>query len=79
MATLYIRDVPEELYEALKAAAAHDECSISAQAIRLLRRSLHAKRAAVQRLMEEIEHDRPKVRAGTPSAAALIRKDRDAG
>lgn len=40
MATLYVRDVPDELYEELKERASADGRSVSAEAVRLLQEAL---------------------------------------
>ena len=48
------------------------------EAIRLLRRALRTDTAKVRALLDEIESRRPVARRGSPSAAELIRRDRDA-
>ena len=77
MATLHVRQVPDELYEALQRQAQERRSSIAKEAIRLLSRALRTERAGVQQLIDEIEAHRPVARRGTPAAAALIRQDRD--
>jgi plasmid stability protein len=76
--TLHVRNVPTELYEALRAAAEEHGSSIGAEAIRLLRRALRTERAEVRQILDEVEAGRPRTPPGTASAAQLIRKDRDA-
>ena len=68
MATLHVRNVPDRTYEALRERANEHRTSISAEAIRLIEQGLLAK----------IEATRGKARSGAPSAADLIRQDRDA-
>lgn len=77
MATLHVRGVPEETYEALRDRAAENRTSISREAIRLLERALRTDRAGVEELLDEIESSRVTARRGAPSAAELIRADRD--
>jgi plasmid stability protein len=79
MATLYVRDVPDDVYELLRRRAAERQTSISAEAIRLLRRSLGADRQAVRRFLDQVETHPLRVPCGTSSPAELIREDRDAG
>lgn len=80
MATLYVRDVPSELYERLRREAASARRSLSAETIELLRRSL-APRSGVslEQLLEGADEIRSKhsLAAGAPTAADLIREDRD--
>ncbi len=80
MATLYVRDVPAELYERLRREAASARRSLSAETIELLRRSLSPRSGiSLAELLEgadriRAEHALP---AGSPTAAELIREDRD--
>jgi len=77
MATLYVRDVPEHTYEALRQRAEERRSSISAEAIRLLDRALRTDRPGVNELLASIEQTRVAAAPGAPSAAELIRQDRD--
>lgn len=80
MATLYVRDVPSDLYERLRQQAASSRRSLSAETIELLRRSL-SPRPGVS--LEQFLEDADRIRAehtlspGSPTAAELIREDRD--
>jgi len=47
------------------------------EAIRLIERALRTDRARVNELLDQIEAARVKASAGAPSAAELIRQDRD--
>jgi plasmid stability protein len=77
MPTLYVRDLPDDTYEALRRLAAERGSSMNAEAIRLLRRALQTDVAGVRALLDQIEARRPVPRRGAPSPAALIRRDRD--
>lgn len=77
MATLHVREFPDEAYEALRERAAERRTSISAEAIRLIERALRTDRAGVNELLAEIESGRVGVGATAPTAAELVRRDRD--
>ena len=80
MPTLYVRDVPSELYERLRREAAAARRSLSAETIELLRRSLSPRRGvSLEQLLQgadriRAEHPLP---TGAPTAAELIREDRE--
>ena len=76
MATLHVRNVPDHTYAALRERAAANRTSISAEAIRLIERALRTDRTRINELLAQIEATRVEARAGTPSAAELIRQDR---
>ena len=78
MATLHVRNVPDGTYEALRERAGERRTSISAEAIRLIERGLRTDRLGVEEVLARVEATRPKARPGAPSAAELIREDRDA-
>ena len=78
MATLHVRNVPDDTYEALRQRAAERRSSIGAEAIRLLRRGLETDTAGLAALLDDIEARRPVPSHRAPTAAALIRRDRDA-
>lgn len=80
MATLYVRDVPSDLYERLRREAASARRSLSAETIELLRRSLSpGSGLSLDQLLQEADRIRAEhsVPAGSPTAADLIREDRD--
>ena len=77
MATLHVRGVPDELYRRLKRRARDRHSSITAEAIRLLDRGLDFERPGQERLIDAIRREREPVRTGAPSAAELIREDRE--
>jgi plasmid stability protein len=74
---LYVREVPEQVYGELKRRARQRGSSISREAIRLLARALEADRPEVRELLDEIRSHRPVAPRGSPSAADLLREDRD--
>lgn len=84
MATLYVRDLPEELYEQLKKRAAQEGRSINQEAIRLLRIALLTGRpkpdpefkAWLDRVVEQRERWAREGRK-FPDSTTLIREDRD--
>ena len=77
---LHVRNVPPEVYEALRARAAREGRSISAEVIAILRRAL-ASRRDPEDLIADLRRFRERVRlpADAPAPEALIREDRDAG
>jgi len=79
MATLYVRDVPDDLYERLREQARNSRRSIGATAIELLRAELPERRGLT--MAEFLERARAirerSSRDATVSAADLIRADRD--
>jgi plasmid stability protein len=80
MPTLYVRDVPSDLYERLRQEAASTRRSLSAETIELLRRSLVPRSGvSLEQLLEGADRIRADhaVSAGSPTAAELIREDRD--
>jgi plasmid stability protein len=77
MRTLHVRNVSPDLYAALRKRASERKTSITKETVRLLERALRMDRPGVRELLDEIDAHRPVARRGTPSAAALIREDRD--
>jgi plasmid stability protein len=81
MATLYVRDVPTDLYEQLRHEAASARRSIGAEAIELLRGALAPSLPGVS--LEQFLDGADRIRerhplpADSPSAAELIREDRE--
>jgi antitoxin FitA len=81
MPTLYVRDVPSELYERLRREAASARRSLGAETIELLRRALSPERPSVS--LEQLlkRADRIRQQHALPSdsltAAELIREDRE--
>jgi hypothetical protein len=77
MATLHVRGVPDELYGKLAERARERESSITAETIRLLGRALELESPGRKATIEFILANRARLRPGAPSAAELIREDRD--
>jgi plasmid stability protein len=80
MPTLYVRDVPPDLYETLRARAEREGRSINSETIALLRAELERKRAyedILRRLRRSRERFHLYEHAALPEE--LIREDRDAG
>jgi antitoxin FitA len=77
MATLHVRNVPDELYEALRARAEREGRSINAETIAVLREVL---RPSAEDLLEEIRSLRARTTLPTGAFAPerIIREDRDA-
>jgi plasmid stability protein len=79
MATLTLRDIPDELMLALKSVAKRERRSINAEGIQLLESSLHEemqrerRRAALARIGER----RARRPASDLDVVAMIREDRD--
>ena len=80
MATLHVRNVPPELYEALRDRAAREGRSMNAEVIAILRRSL-ASRRDPEDLIGDLRRFRERVQLApdAPPPEELIREDRDAG
>jgi plasmid stability protein len=80
MATLYVKDVPEPLYRALKDRAARNGRSISAEVRQILEGMVPPKRsraevfASIEKLQEKIARD---VKGRWIDVTASIREDRD--
>lgn len=79
MATLHVRNVPEEVYAALRARAEREGRSMSAEVIAILRRTL-LRRRDPDELVAELRslRERAPLGTGAPKPEDLIREDRDA-
>jgi len=84
MATLYVRDIPEPLYDELKKRAAGEGRSISQEAVRVLRLGLLAARTGPNRelaaWLQDTRRQRSRwTKAGRtfPDSAPMVREDRD--
>jgi len=82
MATLYVENIPEERYEALKAKAAMNKRSISAEIMDLLEsfypteEEIERRHAAVERIIQ-IGKTPPLTPGSFPSGLEMLREDRD--
>ena len=80
MPLLQVRDIPEDLYEKLARTAEADHRSIAQETIVLLRKALNLKEERILRrkkLFEEIKKNKISNVDKFPSAADLIREDRE--
>jgi plasmid stability protein len=82
MATLYVENVPEDLYEALRAQARRNRKSISAEVLDILEHMvptpavLERRREAIKRALE-IQAMRGPSEGPFPTAEEMLREDRD--
>jgi hypothetical protein len=82
MPTLYVENVPKDLYEALRARARKNRSSIAAEVITLLKDTvptaseLKRRRQFYDELME-IKAHKPASRGPFPSAEETVREDRE--
>jgi plasmid stability protein len=82
MATLYVENVPDELYEALRARARQNRNSMAAEVVALLRENVptEAELSARQnfaRKMSRFRSQKSSSPRGFPSAEEMIREDRE--
>jgi plasmid stability protein len=79
MATLYIRNVPPEVYEALKARAKREGRSVNAEALAALEELAEQERGreAIDRFLALAEQLGKKIPPDAPSADEIIRQMRD--
>ena len=77
MATLHVRNVPDDLYERLRARAKSEGRSLSAEAIDLLREALGGERKSMKEFLDAIDRIRWRRAPGMPTTTELIREDRD--
>jgi len=81
MATLYVENIPDELYEALRGRARQHRNSIAAEVLSLLEeniptpKELKARREFVRRL-ERMHSQPPTSRGRFPSSEEMLREDR---
>jgi DNA polymerase sigma len=82
MPTLYVENVPRDLYEAIRKRAKSERRSIAAEVIALLERFIPTERELKRRreFVEKLEQLRatiPPVSPDGPSSTEMIREDRD--
>ena len=80
MATLYVENVPDEVYEALRSQAKSNRRSIAAETISLLEKTLPTRselrrRLAFYRQVQRIRSAQPKG-SPAPTSEDLLREDR---
>jgi plasmid stability protein len=81
MATLYVENVPDELYEALRERARLHRKSITAEVLSLLADNVvtSAERKSRQEFLRQVQRlraQRPRAGGGSPSSEELQREDR---
>jgi plasmid stability protein len=82
VATLYVRNIPADLYDELRRWAEEHERSVNAEVIDVLRRESQRRRAAdefARSLARYRKRWAGKYATGSPDAVELIRADRDRG
>jgi plasmid stability protein len=82
MATLYVENVPDDLYEALRKRAKQNRKSIAAEVIELLEQNIPTEQELRRRreLVKRLEHLRTTKSPGEgpfPSTEQMIREDRE--
>ena len=77
MPNLQVRNIPDELYEALRAAADNEGRSLSAQTVALLKRALADSLVDRARVARRVAARRRSAGVMTRDAAELLREDRD--
>jgi plasmid stability protein len=82
MATLYVENVPDEVYESLRKHAQKERRSISAEVIRLLEEKFPTaaeleRRREAWRKIEHLQFTRSENAENLPDSVDMIREDRD--
>jgi plasmid stability protein len=82
MATLYVENVPDDLYEALRQRARSKRSSIAAEVIALIRENIPTHEELKRRLkflrqMQKLSSRKPLSPGPFPSAEEMIREDRE--
>ena len=79
MATLHVRNVPDEIYERLRERAEASNRSLSAEVVVLLRGALDDRRPSQREVLDEIRRRRffRPADVGAPDSTTLLREDRD--
>jgi plasmid stability protein len=82
MATLYVENVPDDLYEGLRARAKSHRRSIAAEVLALLEQFVPTAKAQKARegllqLMLRMRQEHPASKGPFPSAEEMIREDRE--
>lgn len=81
MPTLYVENVPEDLYEAIRARARQNRTSISSEVLAVLAENVPtpaelARRKALLERARRLRSARPRTRGPFPSAEEMLREDR---
>ena len=80
MATLYVREIPEDVYQAAKDIAAEHDMSLNAYITTLLEEAIQkeAQRARAKQALENIKRNRIRLPEGALDPVQIIRQIRDA-
>jgi plasmid stability protein len=79
VATLHVRNVPDDVYDALRARAAREGRSINAEVIAILRRTLLRRRDSDDVIADlRALREQAPLPPGAPKPEDVIREDRDA-
>jgi plasmid stability protein len=82
MATLYVENIPDDLYEALRSQAKARRRSIAAEVLALLeanvptKKDMKARKELFQRILR-MREELPRSKGPFPSAEEMIREDRE--
>jgi plasmid stability protein len=79
VATLHVRNIPDDLYDRIRVRAEASSRSLSAEVVVLLNRAFEDKEPSVGQLLTEIRRRRtfrPSA-VGLPDSTTLLREDRD--
>ena len=78
MATLHVRNVPDELYEELRSRAAEHRRSLSAEAIKLLEDALRQSKRTPAEILAAVRLRRyfEPAAVGAPGSTTLLQEDR---
>jgi antitoxin FitA len=79
MATLHVRNVPDEIYQRLREKAEASNRSLSAEVVVLLRGALDDRKTSQREVLDEIRRRRSFRPAdlGAPDSTSLLREDRN--
>ena len=78
MATLHVRNIPDDLYAQLNRLASSESQSLSAEVVRLLSQAVEERdrRSSQKRILSSLRRRRFVPRAGAPESLELLREDR---
>jgi plasmid stability protein len=77
MKSLYVRNIPDELYAALREAADGEGRSLSSETVAILRRALGGASVNRAKVAKDVARRRQKVGLSPWSGVDLVREDRD--
>ena len=77
VATLHVRNVPDDLYQQIRGRAETSSRSLSAEVVVLLRGALQEERPSVNEILADIHRRRFRPAPGAPDSTTLLREDRE--